>query len=112
MKRESMCDTCLKPGNCCVSLFLTGRGFQGAMSHEAAEHKLLREGLPFRPRAYDEDHHRWTFWCPNLRADGRCGDYENRPALCRMYQPGEDGLCVHHWTEEIPLVFDEWKVEL
>lgn len=27
--------------------------------------------------------------------DGRCGDYENRPALCRSFEPQSEALCVH-----------------
>lgn len=34
---------------------------------------------------------RWQ--CKNLTPEGRCGDYENRPNLCRIYEPGEDRLC-------------------
>ena len=36
-----------------------------------------------------------TFNCVNLTKDGRCGDYENRPWLCRVFEPGEGPLCVH-----------------
>lgn len=36
----------------------------------------------------------WRFWCPNLDiSTGRCGDYENRPGLCRLYRAGSDPLC-------------------
>jgi Fe-S-cluster containining protein len=97
---ESMCDRCLKPGYCCRSVMLTGGPFGDPMSFEAAEHQLLKYQLPFRPAHYDEEHHRWYFWCPNLRGDGRCGDYENRPDLCRRYRPGEEGLCAHYWAAE------------
>jgi Fe-S-cluster containining protein len=27
--------------------------------------------------------------CPNLLPDGRCGDYENRPEVCRSFKPDE-----------------------
>lgn len=37
----------------------------------------------------------WVWGCPKLLPNGRCGDYENRPGLCRSYQPLDDGLCVH-----------------
>ncbi len=30
--------------------------------------------------------------CAHLRDDGLCGDYENRPYVCRAFQPDE--LCV------------------
>ncbi len=98
MIRESMCDSCMKPGHCCRSVFLTGGPFGDPMSFEKVEHELMRWKLPFRPLEYREDEHRWRFWCPNLQRDGRCGDYENRPQLCRDYEPGREGLCVHYWA--------------
>lgn len=49
-------------------------------------------GLPFMPLWLDGAG-RWRFWCPVLRHDGRCGDYENRPQLCASYQPATDMLC-------------------
>jgi len=36
------------------------------------------------------------FDCTKLGADGRCMDYENRPELCRVYQPQEDALCAEY----------------
>lgn len=36
----------------------------------------------------------WYFWCPELTREGRCGDYPNRPDLCRSYEPMSDRLCV------------------
>jgi len=52
-------------------------------------------GLPFIPEVVNE-HGYWIFNCPVLGPDGRCGDYENRPATCRSYEPGVDALCVLH----------------
>lgn len=49
----------------------------------------------------------WVFWsCKNLTPEGRCGDYENRPELCRTYEPGQDLLCVEYVTtfRGIPVV--------
>jgi Fe-S-cluster containining protein len=52
-------------------------------------------GLPFLPlmKFQGEGAMYWQWWCPKLTRDGRCGDYENRPKLCRDYQAGDDRLC-------------------
>lgn len=49
-------------------------------------------GLPFMP-LYQMPSGAWRMWCPRLGRDGRCTDYENRPALCRGYVAGEDPVC-------------------
>lgn len=36
------------------------------------------------------------FKCRNLLPNGRCGDYDNRPWLCRQFEPASDRLCVHY----------------
>lgn len=38
----------------------------------------------------------WLFRCPKLGEDGRCTVYEHRPEVCRVYEPGEDVMCVHY----------------
>jgi Fe-S-cluster containining protein len=96
----SLCDVCMSPGHCCKRMHITGgiegRRLSDPMSYERAEHLVLEYKLPFRPLE-QTDEGVWTFWCPNLLSTGRCGDYENRPNLCRIYVAGSDGLCVHHW---------------
>lgn len=62
-------------------------------------------GLPFMPLSHAENG-AWRFWCPLLGRDGRCTDYENRPALCRTYQSGEDALCAE-WVPP-PAEPDVW----
>jgi Fe-S-cluster containining protein len=53
-------------------------------------------GLPFMP-LYKRPMGVWRFWCPVLDIKtGRCGDYENRPALCKSYRAGSDTLCAMH----------------
>lgn len=64
---------------------------------------LKHEPLPFEPlRPYYWNSKRggrspvscqWMFSCPMLRADGRCGVYEQRPDVCRKYEPGTDRMC-------------------
>lgn len=52
-------------------------------------------GLPFIPVKVVDGY--WLFGCPMLDWDtGRCTDYENRPTLCREYQPMSDPLCAMH----------------
>lgn len=69
------------------------------MSAEKAEHLALRYGLPFRPLRQTEEA-RWRWWCTNLLPSGRCGDYENRPEVCRIFVAGSDPLCVHYWAAD------------
>jgi Fe-S-cluster containining protein len=49
-------------------------------------------GLPFIPYKVVEGY--WLFACTKLDfKTGRCRDYENRPKMCREYQPLSDPLC-------------------
>ncbi len=106
----SLCDICPKPGNCCKKLTLsTGPGeyitFWKDDGFAAAEARMEEWKLPFVPI---EINHTFTddqtgseyvdyyYSCPKLLPNGRCGIYDDRPALCRSYQPGADGLCVFH----------------
>lgn len=99
----SLCDTCLSPGACCKRLALSGP-FAQPMSRERVEHLLMSpewhsQGVGnFRPGDQDE-HGVWRFWCTQLLPDGRCGIYQDRPHLCRIYRPGQDAMCVHHWAD-------------
>lgn len=52
-------------------------------------------GVPFMP-LYKLPDGRWRYWCPRLGVDGRCTNYENRPKLCRLYQPKSDFLCTEY----------------
>jgi Fe-S-cluster containining protein len=113
----SLCDQCFAPGQCCKSLNLIDPHTREAVStwagdgEAAAQMKLF--GLPFEvadthgPWIADETSerpgkeyviHRWR--CPLLNPDGRCGDYENRPTLCRSFEPALDRLCVHYHGAE------------
>jgi Fe-S-cluster containining protein len=56
---------------------------------------------PLRPagvyHAEDEtrDYQDWVWTCPKLAEDGRCTIYNDRPDMCRNFEPLSDGLCVH-----------------
>lgn len=101
----SLCDVCYKPGACCQDLVLTGGnpgdGFFGDpdMSRDRALEIAENHGLPFVPLRVRENGS-WSYSCSKLGPDGRCTIYEDRPDLCRRYEPMEDGLCVMaHGTE-------------
>jgi hypothetical protein len=42
------------------------------------------------------------YYCPALR-DGRCGVYEDRPTICRLWGATESMPCPHGCTPERPL---------
>lgn len=108
----SLCDACSKPGACCRSFLLIANGATLTSWDDEGEAGALSvakgQGLPFVPnekretyldesgRAYSA----WNYRCPLLTESGRCGDYENRPQLCRDYEPGTDGLCVYFSRKE------------
>ena len=99
---RSLCENCGDPGRCCKDIKLTRKAFGGITKLECLvilatiEHPdphMLNTGLPFLPEYVGEDE-QWRFSCPRLREDGRCGDYENRPNLCRTFVPGAHHPCV------------------
>jgi Fe-S-cluster containining protein len=106
----SLCDTCRNPGRCCTGFHLTTRAdtpntyldaliLMATIDH--ADGTWLRGralGLPFMPLVKRSG--AWLYWCPLLK-DGRCSDYENRPQLCRTFEPGSDTLCVEATAESV-----------
>lgn len=100
------CDSCPKPGRCCTGLVLNGGELakgttmlaalatMATLRHQRADGRMTI-GAPFMPLMQRGDGE-WLWWCPNLQADGRCGDYENRPEPCWRYTAGDDFLCVMH----------------
>ncbi len=108
----SACDTCPKPGFCCRDIRLhNAKGDELTTwldeGHGAAQIQLLAAGLPFiadrvaeswrAPADADQpgrEYGAWFYQCPNLLPNGRCGDYENRPQVCRKFQPGDGINCV------------------
>ena len=102
----SLCDSCREPGHCCKRLFLS-RESSGPVTEWTPLHALARmaaEWLPFilqgerlayqTPEGAHYSHFAMT--CPLLTSDGRCGDYEHRPQLCRDFEPGSTPLCIEH----------------
>ena len=103
----SLCDRCFAPGACCKRFGLFSNEGEPITVWDDEPTRVSAPGsaepLPFLPlersgtwedpdgRAYSS----WWWSCPRLQADGRCGDYENRPALCRTFEPAAETLCVH-----------------
>lgn len=110
----------MSPGHCCKKFNLGGGDFGRRMSelevlvalatiptclshdgtpsrgpprNDSDTHALL--GLPFVP-IEKSDSLGWLFACTLLDEQGRCSDYEHRPALCRAYVPRSDPLCIMH----------------
>lgn len=97
----SLCDRCSKPGRCCSDFLLSLQIPAGDDWKDRA--KTLVEGYgikhfipieavrgPWTP----DDRVQFRCNCSLIGADGRCMDYENRPAVCRVFEPGTDALCV------------------
>lgn len=112
----SLCETCRAPGACC-SGFGLNITFKADGWMEQAAIDMAERGLPFVPIApifgdggmrLPEGHVPVRFRCTLLGSDGRCGDYENRPDLCRHYEPASDPLCAEYvrTLRGIPIVFE------
>ena len=97
---------CPDLGHCCKRFVLTvfkAMPFDEKKSIKGVRRKLRKFKLPFEPFELSEDNNAvqdigkkvWWFTCPLLGEDGKCGDYENRPDLCKKFVPGGgDHLCL------------------
>ena len=103
--QTALCAHCGDPGMCCRDIRLPVGG-QDLHSMNTALEVLVwlatikhadpwmgNTGLPFLPDRKDEDGW-WVLQCPRLTPEGRCGDYENRPWLCRTHTPGVHWPCI------------------
>lgn len=110
----SLCDKCFAPGQCCRQIVLfNSEGIESSFWFDDGLHSVLkdmeRRELPFVPRSVrwqakvdqpdDPDHGRpyagIVFSCPSLLPNGRCGIYDERPNICRNFEPASTELCVH-----------------
>lgn len=115
-----ICERCFNPGQCCKNLHFRNRNGVLTFWDDVPIDDQMRElrhpldkDLP-QPFYVDRVEERFVvpdddpnqehrgkvyytaaFACRNLTAEGRCGDYENRPWLCRAYASGMDPTCVH-----------------
>jgi hypothetical protein len=119
----SACDTCRDPGACCTGFQLNGG--EGAWPSFWVDDTPLAPlicmaagWLPFvpvvrGPTIKGEDGSYWAVekWgCLMLGEDGRCMDYENRPELCKRYEPKSDALCVEFDWAAFAQTFDNAKI--
>lgn len=116
-----LCGNCSDPGMCCREIRLYSRNDRAfgdaATVLEAyvalatvvhADEWMFDTGLPFVPERRDPDG-TWVMSCPRLTPEGRCGDYENRPRLCRTFTPGNDWPCAMRKTEPLPDASDPFE---
>ena len=120
----SLCDRCFAPGQCCKRITLLSADdtpLSTWVGEGEAAKQMVKVGLPFEPLEHgpifktadddpDDPAREFTVWswrCPRLQPDGRCGDYENRPDLCRRFEPASNLLCVH-WSGEAGDASAEW----
>ena len=104
---KSLCDTCHSPGACCKN-FSLGRTFWFD-GDDTVELFLKSNDFPFVPILVEEHESEkkggrkygsYRFSCPKLTAEGRCSIYEDRPYVCRQYEPASSSLCVYFEKEK------------
>lgn len=106
----SLCDKCWSPGACCKGFVLSGVDHQETTFwlDEDVNAQIAAHGFPFElssiTKEYKDDETGRPYGtivvsCPKLDADGRCSIYEDRPALCRDFEPRHSPLCVHFHLE-------------
>lgn len=101
----SLCDLCKSPGQCCRKIYLYGAGLDSPDITDLNVAETLT--------VYEEWEAEWgnqfpfvlfsrtaagvpIFTCPKLGNDGRCTIYNERPILCRDFEPASNELCVYY----------------
>ena len=104
---SSLCDKCFAPGQCCKRIHLKRNGQSWTVWKGKANSSMKKHGLPFRSLEvtgeWSDEDGTWqehTWYCPKLGDDGRCTIYEDRPDICRNFEPRMDQLCVHYGGAE------------
>jgi len=100
----SLCDRCMAPGACCRKFWLNVEvpNERGPAAFLAELRDPDGRRYPFVPYDIGEsrDGHTLYRWnCPKLGVNGRCTIYEDRPNVCRIFEPLSAGLCVHFWPD-------------
>lgn len=95
MKEFNCFEHCPKPGYCCREFSIDVKGFGILGEHDSQDllDYIKEKQLPFVLSRYDEEFGAWRVTCPKLNANGRCDIYNQRPKICRDYQPQQDSLC-------------------
>lgn len=106
----SPCDTCSRPGSCCKGFVLSTLFSPANWEHDATP-RLAQFGVPFfrvveAVRSVGDGMVGVRCDCDRLGADGRCTDYENRPDVCRNYDPLSDALCIE-FVGPLPIPYPE-----
>jgi Fe-S-cluster containining protein len=109
----SLCDRCYAPGQCCKGFTLfTPEGEERTFwveGDDTVEDYLGEHELPFTPELLEEfadpetgrKYGSYRFSCAKLDGDGRCSIYDDRPEICRNFEPaGGSLLCVHSFGAE------------
>lgn len=105
----SPCDTCPRPGSCCKGFILSPLFSPANWEHDAPI-RLEDNGLKFfriveAVRAPGDGMVAVRCECELVDDNGRCGNYEGRPELCRSFEPMSDPLCclfVGPWPHAYP----------
>lgn len=106
----SICDSCSAPGACCKTIRVSNRlnvttALEALAIMASCQPASGELGLPFIPRERTRSYlngefsispvvEEWTYDCIHLTSEGRCGNYEFRPKLCRVFEAGVDKPCV------------------
>lgn len=110
----SLCDTCSNPGSCCRGFMISSHWFPVDGWEELAKDFLHKNGVPFfqpiKAVTIDKSRCKVACDCTLLDENGRCSDYENRPAVCRNYEPASDQLCCEWKGEREPAIPEEFLV--
>lgn len=96
-----LCSICPDPGRCCRR-FNFHHSFWVEDGFTVAQLKLRDAGVPFiiedwLAKSKTEDGSEYAsvvVHCPKVTAEGLCSIYDDRPDICRNFQPGSDRLCV------------------
>lgn len=120
MSDSDICNKCHTPGACCSGFNLTSLITWCTPEEHPAKLQYALDRLKEVGMEYfvfdktSDDILGGTglintfFKCTKLK-DGRCSDYENRPATCINYRPMEDLLCRVASIKGIPVFVEKGK---
>lgn len=101
---SEICGRCVSPGRCCTGFNLSDADGNSRTFWDD-ETPQIWDGLPFKPKErwgqwtvesgpdVGRTYSAWRWTCTKVGADGKCTIYEDRPDLCRRFEPLSDQLC-------------------